>query len=376
MAEARVGRERKTVERFVVEEKEEVEFQVPEGKGEKLGTLAFVEESFDKLTRHSEELKKLYHLVFGKVGKLKELKAHLREFSGIVYKGSTEEERDVDKNKVLARGAKWSLPLIKNVIDVLGVDRSAASFEDGKASKDALFNRLIGWLECPEASKKKTKAEKAKKKPAAKKATPTKKTEPKKKTASAKKTTKTTAKTTAKTQATSTKSKAKAKPKAKAAKSKTTVSRSAKPLFSASRYMLSPALQKEQAAKDAKRKASAGKKRKTSSSTASRSSKKQKKAEDDDEDEDDDDADGDEMEEDDAEEEADEQEDEQENEQEEGAEDSEHQKAIRASITRIMEAGDSDLTIKKVRGAVEEELGKSMKEHKDFIKTVVMAKLQ
>ena len=37
-------------------------------------------QQFQKFTRNSEELKKLYHLVFGKVGKLKDLKAHLKEF--------------------------------------------------------------------------------------------------------------------------------------------------------------------------------------------------------------------------------------------------------------------------------------------------------
>ena len=46
--------------------------------------------------------------------------------------------------------------MIKRVIDTLGVDRSAKSFEGGKAPKrDDLLDRLLEWLECPEEGKKK-----------------------------------------------------------------------------------------------------------------------------------------------------------------------------------------------------------------------------
>ena len=78
--------------------------------------------------------------------------------------GETEDDKEADKAKCVARASKWPVGLIKKIIDALGVDRSAASFEDGKAPKrDDLLDRLIEWLECPQESSKKTKAQKTKK---------------------------------------------------------------------------------------------------------------------------------------------------------------------------------------------------------------------
>lgn len=194
-------RVRKSTQFLEPEEEKKKETVIPEGKGEKLEDMPRVVANFKDVTWSDLNLKALHTIVFG-VGKKKEFKKHLLEFSGLVYPDGKEEQ---EAEKIRQKMYKLKLPELKAVMDLADVNRSADSFEDTKnPDKDALCERFMEWLEKPSASEK--KASSGKKAPAkkrkstdsakkeaktssakkTKKVTPAKKTAPKKKKATKK----------------------------------------------------------------------------------------------------------------------------------------------------------------------------------------------
>jgi len=147
--EARSKRETKKVESFTIEVKEkDNELKIEKGAGEKLGELENVVFKMNKLNSASEELKKLHSLCFGKAGVKTVLKRNLREFSGLVS-----DNMDAEKEKKKASLGKSDAKLIKALLDVCDLSPTG--------TKAQLVDRLVDFLEKPEASGKKSLVEKA-----------------------------------------------------------------------------------------------------------------------------------------------------------------------------------------------------------------------
>ncbi|KAL9180155.1 hypothetical protein ACHAXT_008125 [Thalassiosira profunda] len=167
-------RARKSVEAFSVVVEERKEKVIPDGNGEKLEDMPRVVAKFQAVTWSNPHLHTLYSIVFG-VGRKKEYKAHLLQFNGLVYPEGGEEK---EKERLLAKMHKLTMPQLKDVMDLADIDRSAESFPDKKApGKEALCTRFLEWLEEPKASGKKVTAASTKKRKSAgsaKKAAPKK----------------------------------------------------------------------------------------------------------------------------------------------------------------------------------------------------------
>ncbi|KAL7550114.1 hypothetical protein ACHAWF_013348, partial [Thalassiosira exigua] len=210
----RGGRVRKSVQTFQPEtESKRKEKEIPEGKGEKLEDMPNVVANFKGVTWSSPPLKMLYSVVFG-TGKRKEFKAHLLQFSGLVYPEGKEEEK---KEKLKQKMYKLTMVELKAVMDLVDIERTAESFGNKKETpgKEALCDRFLEWLEEPKASGKKMKG-------------PTKKSPGKRKSAgSAKKPPAKKAKTTPSKKVSAKKSPAKKSPSAKKPPAKKAAARKA-----------------------------------------------------------------------------------------------------------------------------------------------------
>jgi hypothetical protein len=151
-------RERKSIESFVPGESNAKEKEAyPEGKGTKLKDIPNVVANFKSITWSDPHLRMLHTLAMRTGhGKKKELKSNLLEFSGIVYPDGKDDEEEREKTK--EKMYKLKMPDLKSIMDLVDVDRSAASFGlDGSKTpdKEDHCNRLLEWLEKPEASGKK-----------------------------------------------------------------------------------------------------------------------------------------------------------------------------------------------------------------------------
>jgi len=157
----RAKRERKKVAVLTMEVEAPKERVIPDGKGEKLEDMPNVVENFKKVTWSDPDLKVLYSFAFG-VGKKKEFKGHLLQFSGIVY---PEGKKDAEIDRLTAKMVKLTSSQLKAVMDLADIDRSAESFGDKSkgVTKDQLMDRFLEWLEEPKASGKKMKGASKKK---------------------------------------------------------------------------------------------------------------------------------------------------------------------------------------------------------------------
>mmetsp|Transcript_12007 Transcript_12007/g.29342 ORF Transcript_12007/g.29342 Transcript_12007/m.29342 type:complete len:398 (+) Transcript_12007:159-1352(+) len=145
------------------------EIVIPDGNGEKLMDIPNVVKNFKDVTWSDPHLKMLHTIVFG-VGKKKEFKARLFEFSGLVYSEGKKEEEEQEKIK--EKMYKLTMPELKAVMDLVDIDRSRESFdssEKGTPGKEVHCERFLEWLEKPKASGKKVTTSSSKKSPAAKK---------------------------------------------------------------------------------------------------------------------------------------------------------------------------------------------------------------
>eukprot|EP00640_Fibrocapsa_japonica_P001199 CAMPEP_0113936110 /NCGR_PEP_ID=MMETSP1339-20121228/3081_1 /TAXON_ID=94617 /ORGANISM="Fibrocapsa japonica" /LENGTH=427 /DNA_ID=CAMNT_0000938453 /DNA_START=42 /DNA_END=1325 /DNA_ORIENTATION=- /assembly_acc=CAM_ASM_000762 len=184
------GRQRKQVERLQAEVVEKEEFEVPKGPGVALGDMPYVPDLLNKRTGKDPLMKTLYYLCFQRIGKYLQVKAHLKQFSGIVYSG-TDEENEARREKVITRANKLNVPDVKELLDMLLIQRSAEKV-DVKLDKEGFVKLLVDFLENPQpsgispkksapksarksAKKKRRSSKGAKKTPAKKKSTKSKK---------------------------------------------------------------------------------------------------------------------------------------------------------------------------------------------------------
>merc|ERR1711965_225409 len=100
-------------------------------------------------------LKSLHSLMFRRVGKEREIKGNILKFNGLAYMRKYEgDEKMLTKERanVEIKVNSHSVEGIKKMVDILGIDRSAASFDKGKVDKTNLIDRLVDFLEKPDAS--------------------------------------------------------------------------------------------------------------------------------------------------------------------------------------------------------------------------------
>lgn len=139
------------METFTIETKEkDDDFKIEAGKGEKLAEIDNVVFKIGKFESASDELKTLHRLCFGRAGQKTKVKRNLREFSGFVFENVKAEK---DKKAAALSKTTTSTKLLKGMLDVCDLSPSG--------TKVQLIERLLDFLEKPEASGKKSLVEKA-----------------------------------------------------------------------------------------------------------------------------------------------------------------------------------------------------------------------
>ena len=139
----RPARTIKTVAPLVYEVKETAALVFGEGKP--LADMGCAE-SIKARSLDDETLIALHTLVFGRRPKRKDVKKNLLQFAEMDISGEK-------RQKAIDKLAKWHRSLILDALDVLGVDRSSASFDEAP-DKAALLLRLLEWLAAPTAAAK------------------------------------------------------------------------------------------------------------------------------------------------------------------------------------------------------------------------------
>lgn len=136
-------RERKPTTRLTYDEEKEAKEKVT-GAGAALGDIEDVKTKlFAK--EFNDVIPVLHQLVFKSKGKAGQQRKNLRLFQGIVYGEDPESERA----RLVERAAKNTVPVVKDLLDMLCIDRTPSSFDDGKDSKEKMCERLVEFLECP-----------------------------------------------------------------------------------------------------------------------------------------------------------------------------------------------------------------------------------
>lgn len=118
VSSGRAKRVRKSTTNYVPEEETKKEIVIPDGKGTKLEDMPNVVAKFKDVTWSTPALKNLYSIVFG-VGQKKNFKAHLLQFSGLVFpEGKEEAEKEKVQNKVSFLGTirLWLHNIMCNVM--------------------------------------------------------------------------------------------------------------------------------------------------------------------------------------------------------------------------------------------------------------------
>jgi len=135
-------RERKKIERLSFAGGETKErFEMPEGRGTKFGMIPFIANAISK--EKSGLLKPLHNLLFNTAGRVGHIKKNLREFRGFAFADSADDE---EYNKRAQRLLKMTLPELKPICAVLGLERSG--------SKEELVKRMMTFLIDPQDSGK------------------------------------------------------------------------------------------------------------------------------------------------------------------------------------------------------------------------------
>ena len=170
------SRKRNGVDVFGYEEQDpslKKEWSVQEGKGLSLSGMEGVCLQISRLKANDVLLKTMHSMFYQRQGKKTTLRKNLRAFSGFHQEG---EELKKVQEKARAKLQKLPMPQVKRLMDTLLIDRSSASFQDGKISKDGLVNRVLEWVtkpteptrKAPESLRKKAKKKPKKKKKAKK----------------------------------------------------------------------------------------------------------------------------------------------------------------------------------------------------------------
>jgi len=149
------GRKRKAVERIVSPDSFRTEDPIiVQGKGIPLKDIGDVESNMKKLAKTSPLLKSLHLLAFNKVPKQATVKQNLLTFSGVIFTAGEEEH---NRSKLVEKCNKLNLQMLKDLLDLLEVPRGKSALGDD-IKKDSLAKLLASFLEVPnEQSGKKPK---------------------------------------------------------------------------------------------------------------------------------------------------------------------------------------------------------------------------
>ena len=156
----RSSRSRKAVEKLNYDEREEKKaakpaFKVPDGAGTRLKDMERVADpkygTLGKISRNNARYKVIHKLMYDRPGKTFEVKTNVLQFSGYVYDGKNK-TRDKQFKKVWG----MNLSFLKDLCDLLDIDRSSTSFKEGKVDKESISERVVNWLEKPHAREGKT----------------------------------------------------------------------------------------------------------------------------------------------------------------------------------------------------------------------------
>lgn len=156
-------RQRRTIQRMdnsKLNESTSKVFEIPQGTGVKLGSIARTAHFVDKYV--ADKLRLLHKVCFNNTCKKIEIKRHIREFCGFDFKADSEQ---FDKRKELLH--KHHLPELKSLCEILDLDRKGGT-------KDEIVVNILNFLVKPTDSGRKVikKGDKKKKKQTK---TPTKK---------------------------------------------------------------------------------------------------------------------------------------------------------------------------------------------------------
>ncbi|XP_071964988.1 protein DEK-like [Antedon mediterranea] len=136
-------RERKKVERLSLEQKETTEkkkFEIVDGQGTKLGEMERVEMILGKT--NADQLKLFYRFLFGKTGKLTEIKKHIRLFSGFNFI-----EDDSEYNKKEQYLVRLTMTALRDFCSYLDLERGG--------NKEIVMKRIMDFCLNPTPSGKK-----------------------------------------------------------------------------------------------------------------------------------------------------------------------------------------------------------------------------
>ncbi|XP_071835949.1 protein DEK-like isoform X1 [Apostichopus japonicus] len=137
-------RERKKVERLSMQsppEKEKEKFEIKEGRGIKLGDCPMVEFQLNKT--NADVLKPLYRVLFGRTGKVNEIKRHIRKFSGFTF--TKEDKTEYEKKEVQLN--RFTTGGLKELCMWLNLEKGG--------TKEDLIQRIFEYCLNPVMSKKK-----------------------------------------------------------------------------------------------------------------------------------------------------------------------------------------------------------------------------
>ena len=123
----------------------------PLGSGTALKRLPSVRAAVEGASDDDPALKVIHRLMFGKTAKASQVKAGILKFRGLPLHDSSAFPAGYAEayDKVLFKVADCKLPLLKQMCDVLAIDRSPKSFADNVADKVNLTQRITDWLESP-----------------------------------------------------------------------------------------------------------------------------------------------------------------------------------------------------------------------------------
>ncbi|PVD23433.1 hypothetical protein C0Q70_16702 [Pomacea canaliculata] len=148
-------REKKKVERLSMSinmpssEKKKVEIQ--EGAGTKLGDCPRIE--FKLGQTKAMDLKSLHRLLFNRAGSNTEVKKNIRQFSGFVF---SKEDKEYEK-RVTALN-KMTIPQLKQICEVLDIERSGAKPVVVDRIMDFLMKPSSSGMKVPQKKKRKSKS--------------------------------------------------------------------------------------------------------------------------------------------------------------------------------------------------------------------------
>eukprot|EP00752_Nemacystus_decipiens_P014574 g12979.t1 len=141
MSEARASREKKAMERFAPPAAKEDgdKHAIYEGSGTRLGDIPIVPVMLTKADADHDLLKAFHSFLYGGVGKKTVRKKNIRSFSGF----PEDDDKGARKNK-LAQSKKWTMPSLRDLCQLLGLDKSG--------DKTEVVDRLVDFLTSPDPS--------------------------------------------------------------------------------------------------------------------------------------------------------------------------------------------------------------------------------